>query len=295
MTLGDTPDQPAPPDLRPLGVGETLDAAFRMLRQNFGTYLKVAVLFLTVPALLLGAYMLSQLVMVCEGFIFVNDPDSYGIFAGALGLLLRLSEILCFGVLVHLSTRLYMNGTETSGSIISASRPRLASFFGMSVLLVLYMAAVLIGSLMTTFFLGPVAGFVIVAVVLAWLTYYSLSAPAFWYEQATAGAAIGRSAALVRNRFWKVFWALFVGFAIIGVFTFGLSALAVVAALNTETPLTYVSLTVGLEYVGNLISIVATAPIVTVVYFDGRVRNEGLDMALKLDQSDENEPPPHHW
>jgi hypothetical protein len=96
----------------------------------------------------------------------------------------------------------------------------------------------------------------------------------------------------VRSRFWQVFTSLLVAFVIVGVFTIGLSALVVAFALRMESALPYVLTTLGLESVGNLIAIIALAPIVTVVYFDGRVRKEGLDMKLKLDEAGRDEPPP---
>ncbi len=292
MTPDQTPDQAPPPDLRPLGVGEILDAAFRLLRQNFGTYLKIGVWFLTIPVVLTGAYMASQILFIRDDLVFVEDPDAYELAVVGLGLVTRLIQILCFGILVHLSTRLYMNYQETAGSIITRSRARLFPFFGMSILLGLYAFAVLIAAGLATAPFGVVGGIGLIAVLIAWATYYSLTAPAFWYEKAGAGEAIGRSAALVRKRFWQVFGSLAVALVILLVFTIGLGALVVAVAFQVESKLPYIGLTLGLEYAGNLISIIALAPIVTVVYFDGRVRNEGFDMKLKLDQDKTDEPPP---
>lgn len=291
MTPDHTPEH-TPPDLRPLGVGEILDAALRMLRQNFGTYLKIALLFLTVPVVITAIHMMSQIVVVRGGMIFVDDPDSYNVFAFALTILSLLAQLLGFGVLVHLSTRLYMNHSETVGSIVKASRSRFVAFVGMSFLLFVYAIAVFFGAAIAT---GPFSWFGVVAflaVVIAWATYYSLTAPAFWYEQAGAGEAIGRSAALVRKRFWQVFGSLFVGFVIVGVFQFGLAALVEGIVNDLEGVFAYVISSLGIGFIGSLISIVALAPIVTVVYFDGRVRNEGFDMKLKLDDTRDQQPPP---
>ncbi len=296
MTPDMTPDQPsaepAPPDLRPLGVGEILDAAFRMLRQNLGTYLKIGVWFLTIPVVLTGAYMASQILFIRDDFIFVDDPDTYEVAIFGLGLITRFVQILCFGVLVHLSTRLYMNHTETAGSIIRRSGNRLAAFFGLSILLGLYAFGVIIVASLLSVPLGLFGIAVILAALIGWATYYSLSAPAFWYEEARVGKAIGRTASLVQKRFWQVFASLAVAFIILLVFTVGLGVLVATVVFQVESKLPYIGLTLGLEYIGNLIGIIALAPIVTVVYFDGRVRREGLDMTLKLDEEPSDEPPP---
>lgn len=292
MTPGEIPQQPAAPDLRPLGVGEIIDAAFRVLRQNFGTYLKIGVAFLAVPVIITGLYMMSQILFIRGQFIYVDDPDSYNVYVVLLGLMIRLAQILAFGVLVHLSTRLYLNYTETARSIVSASKARLGSFFGLSVLLGLYALGVGIVASLGVIPFGQLAPFALILVFVVWATYYSLTAPAFWHEKAGPAESINRSAALVRSRFWQVFASLFVAFVIVGVFIVGLSALVVGFALQMESALPYVLTTLGLESVGNLIATIALAPIVTVVYFDSLVRKEGLDMTLKLEETDREEPPP---
>ena len=294
MTL----DEVGPPDLRPLGVGETLDAAFRLLRQNLGKYLKLTVVFVLVPLVFLSAYQLSEIAGIRGNVVLVHDPDSYTQTVLWIGLLGRVSQLLCFGLLVHLSTRLYMNHEETAGSILRSSGRRFLPFIGMFLLLVLYAIGVAIVASLGSLLFGPLSVFALLAVLTAWFTYYSLSVPAFWYEGITASKAIGRSSALVRNRFWKVLGALSVGLVIIGVFSVGLVALVVSTILNVRDPLPFVLTTNGLELVGTVISFIILAPVVTVTYFDCRVRNEGLDMQLKLGQIGEpddtwrDEPPP---
>ncbi len=292
MTPMEIPEPPAPPDLRPLGVGEILDAAFRLLRQNLGAYLKVALWLLTIPAVLTGAYMLSQVVAIRNGFLLVEDPSAYNNAVLGLGLINRLLQLFCFGVLVHLSTRLYMNHVETVGSIIKRSGRRFAPFVGQTILLVLYGFAVIVVSSAVASPFGLIGAFLVLGIVLAWLTFYSLSAPAFWYEELGAAKAIGRSATLVRKRFWPVLGSLAVGFILVVVFSVGLGVLMVTTFLQVEQPIPYVLVTIGAEYLGNLISLLIIAPIVTVVYFDGRVRTEGFDMELKLGVAKKQQPPP---
>jgi len=292
MTPGETPQQPAGPDLRPLGVGEILDAALRILRQNFGTYIKIGAAFLIIPVVVTGIYMVSQILFIRGEFIYVDDPDAYNIFVVFLGLLIRLAQLLAFGVLVHLSTRLYLNHTETVRSILLASRARLGSFFGMSVLLGLYAMGVGIIASLAAIPLGSLAPIALIVVFIIWAAYYSLAAPVFWHEGTRASESIRRSAQLVHSRFWQVFASLLVAYVILGVFTIGLSALVVAFALRLESALPYVLTTLGLETVGNLIAIIALAPIVTVVYFDGLVHTERLNSNLEFDETGRYESPP---
>lgn len=287
-----TPEQPSPPDLRPLGVGEVLDAAFRLLRQNLGLYVRLALTFLVPPALLTALYMHSQIVLIRENVIFVDNPDTYSGTVLLLGFIGRIAQLLAFGLLVHLSSRLYLNHRETMGSIFRASLGRLLSLVGLAILLGLYALAMIFVAALVGAPFGFIGALFVAGVVVAWLTFYSLSVPAFWYENIGAAKAVGRSSRLVSGRFWKVLGALAVGLVIVGVFGIGLGVLLISTVLQVEGKVAYVLMLNGFELVGNLISMVVIAPIMTVVYFDTRVRAEGLDMKLKLDAAPRDEPPP---
>jgi hypothetical protein len=235
--------------------------------------------------------MLSQLVLIRDGVQYVDDPNSYAVMVALIGLAGRLAQLLCFGVLVHLSTRLYMNHKETAGSILSASGRRLLPFVGLTLLLGLFGLAALFVASLASFPFGPLRGFVIMIILILWLVYYSLAPPVFWYEGIPASKSMRRSRDLVSGRFWRVFGSLAVGLVIIGVFSVGLGALVVSTLFNVESPAPYVVLALGLEFIGTVISFAILAPIVTVVYFDGRVRREGFDLQLQLDDTDSDKPP----
>lgn len=286
-------DIPTPPDLRPLGVGETLDAAFRILRQNFGAFFKISVAFLTPLAVVTVLYMNSQIQFIGDnGLLYVDNPSQYERVGLLLGLAARLLQLLAFGVLVHLATRIYMNTSHTAASIASSSTKRMVPFVGLSILLGLYAIAVLVGLTLAASPFGLFGVFVMGAGLITWATFYSLSAPAFWYESVGAGRAIGRSFELVKGRFWSVLGSIAIAFVIVLVFSVGLGALLFAAFTQDVEPLPFILLTIGSEYVGTMIGIMVLAPIVTVVYFDGRVRNEGFDLKIKLDDSPEIDPTP---
>jgi hypothetical protein len=286
-------DTPAPPDLRPLGVGETLDAAFRILRQNFGSFFKIGVTFMTPLAIVSILYMNSQIQFIGDnGLLYVDDPSQYERVVLLLGLAARLLQLLCFGVLVHLATRLYMNRPQTAASIVQTSTRRMMPFVGLSILLGLYAIGVIIGVSIAGSPFGLFGVFIIGGGLITWATFYSLSAPAFWFEEIGAGRAIGRSFELVKGRFWSVLGSISIAIVIVIVFSIGLGALLFAAFTQDIDPLPFVLLTIGSEYVGTLIGIMVLAPIVTVAYFDGRVRNEGFDLKIKLDESPEIDPTP---
>ncbi|MCP4964711.1 MAG: hypothetical protein GY926_05705 [bacterium] len=286
-------DTPTAPDLRPLGVGETLDAAFRILRQNFGSFVKISVAFMTPLAIALIIYMNSQIQYIGDnGLLYVKNPSEYQPTILLLGLAARLLQLLAFGVLVHLATRLYMNTPHTAASIVRLSSKRLLPFIGLALLLGLYAFSVLVGLTLTASPFGFFGAFIMGAGMITWATFYGLSAPSFWYEEVGARRAIGRSFDLVKGRFWPVLGSIGIAFVIILVFSVGFGALLVAAFTQNVNPLLFVLLTIGSEYFGTIIGVVVLAPIVTVTYFDGRVRNEGFDLQIKLDDSPEIDPTP---
>ena len=104
--------------------------------------------------------------------------------------------------------------------------------------------------------------------------------------------SIWRSRAMVKGRFWQVFGSLFVGFIIVAVVQLGIGAITGLFTADITTPVPYVITDTALDFIGTTVSLIALAPIVTVVYFDGKVRIEGFDLTLKLDQAADEEPPP---
>lgn len=290
-----TPEQPVPPDLRPLRVGEILDAAFRVLRKNLRAFLTIGAAFRLPMALVTFVYLTSQIESISGGFLFVKNPDSYGSMTTVLAIASRMVELLCFGVLVHLATKLYLNRSATAGTIVRESMARMVPFVGMSILLLLYAILVLFGASLVAIPFGLVGTLFAIVVMIGWATLYSLAAPAFWFERNGATAAIGRSANLVSDRFWSVLGAISVALVIVVIFSVGSGALILGAFTQTDNPVWFVLLTVGGEFLGSLISLLILAPIVTVAYFDIRVRKEGFDMKLKLDEISNPEPPPGPW
>ena len=282
-------DQPAGRDLRPLRVGEMLDAAFRLLREQLGKFFVIALIFVAPVGIVLGLYQVSEIVFVGRnGILLVEDPDQYNLITVLLSLLWRLVELFGFAILVHLAAKTYLGEEYSVLRIFRASGRRLFAFFWMSILLLLYAFLVLIlGGIVGA--ANEILGVVAILVILTfWSTTYSHTVPAFWAEELGPARSIGRSAELVKGRFWQVLAAILVAIVVTAVFTIGASAVALAAFTQSE-PLWFVVLSLGGSAVGDMLGLMILAPIVTVAYYDGRVRKEGMDLELEL--GSEPDPP----
>ena len=267
------------PLLRPLGVGEQLDAGFRHWRPRFGRlYLLSAIL--TVPFAVIGfIYDATAIVEIASsGVVFVEDVDSFERTSGLIAIARVAAAYLATAALFATISRTYIGeADEPIGQVLRQTLRRILPFVGMSILVGL---ASMVG------FLALIVPGIILAVSL------SLAFPMFWAEGTPAVESIRRSWRLIRGRRWQVF-----GLALVtGIFSYILN-IALVAAgfaflLGSEVVL--------YAFVVNVVATLWTAAIVplipimvTVAYYDCRVRNEGFDLELAGQQLDDSQNSPN--
>jgi len=108
-----------------------------------------------------------------------------------------------------------------------------------------------------------------------------LASQALVVEDESATGALGRSWALVGGRWWATFGVILVSSVLILVIGGLLQALITAPALASGDSrlLGAILDTVG-TIVGNVITIPLQAAVLTILYFDLRVRKEGFDLAL---------------
>lgn len=293
------------PELRPRGVGEMVDAAIRLFRNNFWTLVRISASVLVpigivqiVATILVGPVDLTSFETLDPE---TADPaDVLGplipIYSalGATSLLSFLGSILVQGgsitALAH-----SMQGEEPdwrqslgvglrrwlplfANTLLVTIVPILA-FVVPFVLMTVLAAATGLAGIILLIFIG-LPGSVALAV---WVfTRWSVSPVALITERKGPVQALGRSNGLVTGRFWPVLGAIllayllyFVASQIIGSVTGVLTLFGAASDGSfTATP----------SIVGSvLVSIIATpflASMITVLYFDLRVRKEGYDLEL---------------
>ena len=257
--------------LRPLGVGEILDVAINVYRSRFGVLVKVVAVIVG-PVLLLGA--LVQ-VSVTPASLTTAGGETPKLTAGDLSALL--AGLLIVTLLSFVAGQIATGACfkVVSGAYLGEQLDWRES---------LRFAAARLRSLI---WLAVLFGFLVVLGMLACLlpgVYFSVAwavaIPVLLFEGAPGRAALKRSRALVEGRWWPSAGVLVVAFfltAIVGA-AFGGILGAAVASVDND-----VVSALG-RALGNVAASVLTTPflaaVTTVLYFDLRVRKEGLDLEL---------------
>lgn len=278
--------QPGSGGLRPLGVGEVLDASFRVYRQAFAKLVAIAAIGI-VPAQILSTLLLTSAsgddltTERTDAFgnssVEVQSDELWRFVAGfALTMLVTLvGAILVTAATTHLVASVYAGGRTPS--VAESLRRALAKFFpllGMTFLVGLGIMAGALACLVPGIFL-----------YVSW----SVAAPALMVEDAGVIGAMRRSLRLVQGRWWPMFGILllvtFLTSIINQIITTPFSLAGGGASGMFTTGATEYSagglILIGL---GGIIAGLITQPfaaIVTVLlYYDLRVRKEGLDIQL---------------
>ena len=255
------------PQLRPLSVGEILDAGFRLVRHRFGT-LVGCVLVPIVPLYILGTIIVGS----TDPTAFdVNAPvDNSG--AAVTGriidqLLSSVAAALAVAACFKAISAAYLGERAGMGESLRYAAGRFVP------LIVAYIVVLLI----------LIPGFIALIIPGIWLAVkLSMTFPAVVCEKAGPFRAIGRSWALTKDNWWRVFGALLVVFILLFVITIALGGVLGAVLLSSDT-MSEVAFAILTTLIGLLISAITYplwAAIVTVLYYDLRVRNEGFDLQL---------------
>jgi hypothetical protein len=255
------------PQLRPLSVGETLDAAFRLFRHRFGSLI-ACVLVPSVPVFILG----TIIVGATDTTAFdVNAPvnnDGEAVAGRAIDQMLAsiavaLGVAACFKVI----SAAYLGERAGVGDSLRYSLGRFLPLVGAYIVMVLILIGGLIALILPFFFL---------------LIKLSMTWPALVCERTGPLKSIGRSWRLTRNNWWRVFGILLVTLLILVVIGIALGLVLGAVLLGSESlgEVAFAVLATLVDLVIAAITYPLWAAVLTVVYYDLRVRNEGFDLEL---------------
>jgi hypothetical protein len=271
------------PQLRPLSIGEVLDAGFRLLRHRFGT-LMVCVLAAGLPLSILRTVIIAS-----------TDPDYYDVNAVRLGdppaevivgqivaaLVIFLGALIAIAACFRVISAAYLGEPGQAGQSLRFGARRVPAMVGASIVLgilgfvVLFLFAMLAAAAQPLILLAiPVFAFLFVKWALVW--------PAIVAEKAGPLQSINRSWKLTDNNWWRSFAILLVLTLITAVLYFALS-FALFAAFSGVDSISAIALAL-IDTLFNVIVLAVVYPlsaaIITVLYYDTRVRNEGFDLQL---------------
>ncbi|MDQ6876116.1 MAG: hypothetical protein M3082_00120 [Candidatus Dormibacteraeota bacterium] len=260
---------PVPLRLRPLEVGDLLDETFRMYRRHFFLFAGISVI-LSIPLAALAGYSFVTL--------FANLVQQ-GATNQALDVTTLTPALTAFALFAMVNLALYpfLYGAITYAACESAlGRPvkvwgALGGAFRRYLHIGLYLILIFLMAIM--FCLLPLW-------IWIWVGWVAVM-PAMFVENIGVIAAMGRSWQLVEGRWWRTFLILFLIAILVWVVATALGAFLYLGqALLQLVFSTYISLAISEAasiIVSSLVNPILQIAIV-LIYFDLRVRREGLDL-----------------
>lgn len=301
--------KPGAMPLRPLGLGDMYDAAFRIIRFNpratVGSAVLVAAVAMALPVVVTSVLALSVDLSLEQTGAEMSDADVAGV-AGSLGALLLgvllqgLGLLFVTGMVAHVTAAAAVGRRLTLGEAWAATHGKRWRLVGLSFLIgflaVLVLAAyalswvpvVLLLDALPTVLYGVVSVPLFVAFLWwFWVRVYYLPVPALMLEDVGVLGAIGRGFRLTRRQFWRTFGIALLTLVIAQVagslltVPISLGGQLAVAAAGPEHAL------LGLVLVQAVTTVVASAfvapfsaAVTSLQYLDQRIRKEGYDVEL---------------
>jgi MFS family permease len=262
------------PRLRPLSLGEILDVSIKICVRHWRTLVK-AVLVVIVPVMIVSSILTADYTV--SSFDFGSDSsqtpeeafEELNQYLGGLAiasLLQVLAVLLASAACFRAIAQAYLGDTPGWRASLSYAWHRAPSLLLITVL----------------FGLGVLLGTLALIVPGIWLYLaWSFAIPVLLVEGLRGRKALGRSFELVKGRWWRTFGVIVVGFILGGVVSAivqGVFSLGII--VEPDNDLLVVVINAIATTVAFAIATPFQAALVTVVYFDLRVRKEGFDLEL---------------
>jgi hypothetical protein len=261
--------------LRPLGVGEILDAGIKVVTRHWKP-LTTAIVGLTVPVWVLFVLVLAsiddeQLELVPEDSGSSSDASTTAIVAlGVLGIILLASFAIAFTACFKIVSDAWL------GSVPNAKR---SLRYGLR-------RSWKVALLAVVWYIGLILAFVALVIPFFWLiVMWSVSIPVLLFEGGGPFKSLRRSFSLLKGRYWATFALLLVSYLLTSVIAtilqYGILGIATVAAGDNTVALTLAQI-VGFTLAAS-VTYPYLAAVLTIMYFDQRVRKEGFDLQLQAE------------
>ncbi len=309
--------QPGGVPLRPLALGDILNGAFTCIRGNPKATLGFAAIIIgslsIINAILSAAIRSSATNAFTTNANGTLNTSNFGHFVAttlaviAITLVLSLlANAVLTGMLTMVIGRGVLGQKVSIGDAWQLASPRVPALIGVSLLTTLIYIGLAIPYWLILILLlvahstggavawGVLGGILTVLVEMATWALLALSAPAVVLERQGPVDSIRRSWALVRPLFWRVLGILLLTYLIVFVASFILEIpFAIIAdVLDTRTTdalgITTTTVTVTSTIVSTIGSIIVgtitrpfLAAVAVLLYMDVRMRDEGLDLALR--------------
>ncbi|MFC7494706.1 MULTISPECIES: hypothetical protein [unclassified Nocardioides] len=300
--------KPGAMPLRPLGLGDIYDAAFRIIRFNpkatVGSAVLVAAIAMVLPVL--GTAVLT-LAVDFSGSTSEDTADAIGgvtaLAAIGLGSVLQyVGLIFVTGMIAHVTAAAAIGRRLSLGEAWAATRGSRWRLVGLTTMIGLMWLGLLGGYVLASIFVVlaspswevPAVWFVVtVPVALAlgcwlWIRLTYLAVPALMIERTGISRGFGRAVSLTRRQFWRTFGigllTLVVTSVAAQILTVPFAILGPVLSLLTDDAGIALLLMVVVNALGTVVSTAFVAPFTAAVtslqYLDQRIRKEAYDVEL---------------
>lgn len=307
MPMAAPAHKPGAIPLRPLGLGDIYDGAFKIIRASPGATVGSAVLVsavaMAIPILITG--FLTTLFDLSLGSFDTtstateNTADVWTALGGSV--LQAIGLIFVTGMISHVAAAAAIGQRLTLGQAWAATRGKRLKLVGLSALLalgtVIYVATagaiIVIGALTlpqaAAIILGILGGIAAVCgMIYLWGRVYYLAVPPLMLEPIGVIDALGRSWRLTSRQFWRTFGigllTIMLTQAIGGVLSVPFTIVGAVAAISSgggELGLMIYLIATGLATVISSAFVAPfTSSVTTLQYVDLRMRKEGYDVEL---------------
>jgi hypothetical protein len=260
---------PAPLRLRPLEIGDLLDETFRMYRRHFLLFAGISVI-LSIPAAALSGYTYYSLFgaflqQISSGQSLDLNSLRATLGAIAVGAVVNLALVpFLYGAVTYATCESALGREVTAGGVVRAVVRRYFQLFGYAFLFLL------MGILFCLFPLWIWIG-------IGW----SVVMPIMFIENAGLVPALGRSWRLVEGRWWRTFLMFLLIFILVYVARLALDAFIVLGQVVLQIVLSSVAVGWIFAAATAVVDSIVTPLIqiaIVLIYFDLRVRREGLDL-----------------
>jgi len=263
------------PQLRPIGIGEILDVAFKIYTRNALTLLKIGLVVVVPIQILAGLVLLGTvddpgLVGFSPELGDASDSEVAGAVAGnVISTLVGAAAVLLVTVgCVKAVGDAYLGKQPNWRESLAFARGRFGAVLWLTVLT----------GLLLILTLAPILTFpVTIWLYVAWSVAY----PVLLLEGVRGRKALGRSFRLVRRRWWPTFATLLVASVLAAIVGFVVGVpLGIALIFAQDSVLAAVLVTTVIGAISGVVATPFQAAVTTLIYFDLRVRKEGLDMQL---------------
>lgn len=296
--------KPGAVPLRPLGLGDIYDAAFRTIRFNpkatVGAAVLVAAVTMAVPVLV------TALLTLTVGLTLDETDSALGSEVGSWStltsvVLLQVSLVFVTAFVAHVVSEAAVGRRTTLGEAWEATRGRRWRLVGLAVLVLVVVVVATVGyvlawvlvvvvtdSVLAAVLFGVVSVPAFVALMLwVWIRLLYLPAPALMLESVGVFGAIRRSYRLTSGAFWRTLGIALLTLMVTGIagqmlaFPFGIIGAVLALVVDAQYGPLVLVLTQALSTVVSAAFVAPfTSAVASLQYVDQRMRKEAYDVEL---------------